>query len=139
MSRHRNTDIPEPDVTPLINVNLVILVMTLLIASHAAKLLPMSLPKAERTELIQTSEAAELDVAADGSYRLDGTGPFDGDGLAAALGQIEDGRVVLVTMAPKARYEALVAAVDRVVARPTLKVTFASPALPAQAPAGAGE
>jgi len=29
----------EPDVTPLINVNLVILVMTLLMASHAARLL----------------------------------------------------------------------------------------------------
>ncbi len=41
----RNDRIDEPDVTPLINVNLMVLVMSLLISSYAAKLLPLNLPK----------------------------------------------------------------------------------------------
>ena len=47
----------EPDITPLINVNLVILVMALLMTSHAARLLPLALPKAQGAKIFVAHKA----------------------------------------------------------------------------------
>jgi len=118
-SRYQQTH--EPDVTPLINVNLVILVMTLLIASHAARLLPLSLPKAANTDFSEAGSALPLVVAADGSYGFDGQAGLTRDQLAQAIDHI------LVSMAPEARYEALAWALDCIMARESLKVAFGSP------------
>jgi len=146
-SRYQQTH--EPDVTPLINVNLVILVMTLLIASHAARLLPLSLPKAANTDFSEAGSALPLVVAADGSYGFDGQAGLTRDQLAQAIDQrfpelsprprakrrevtsggpdAPDRQTILVSMAPEARYEALAWALDCIMARESLKVAFGSP------------
>jgi len=55
-------ELEEPDVTPLINVNLVILVMVLAMAAHSARLLPLAMPKAPKTEFVDMAEATQLRV-----------------------------------------------------------------------------
>ncbi|HUT35183.1 MAG TPA: biopolymer transporter ExbD [Planctomycetota bacterium] len=119
----------EPDVTPLINVNLVILVMTLLIASHAARLLPLVLPKAQgaRTALVGTEEAVVLRVEAGTTYRLGERASLSAEALPGEIARLPDGTVVLVSMDPKAPYGSLVRAVDCLLARRTVQVAFGQP------------
>jgi len=119
----------EPDVTPLINVNLVILVMVLAIASHAARLLPFALPKATSvdTALVPADEAVPLRVEPRNTYRLGGGPGLAPDDLASELEKLPDGTVVLVSMDPEAPYSSLVWAVDQMLARPRLRVAFGQP------------
>ena len=125
----------EPDVTPLINVNLVILVMVLAIASHAARLLPMAIPKAkEKTTFIDMADAVLLTVGEDGKYSLEGQSGLGPDALGEAIGQLPEDSIVLVNAHPKAKYKALVTVVDRLVARPGLQVAFGHPGRPKPAP-----
>ncbi len=123
----------EPDVTPLINVNLVILVMVLAIASHAASLLPMAVPKAkDKTTFIEMQDAVLLTVAQDGKYTLQNRAIPDAEQLAAAIKELPGDSVILVSPHPQAKYEALMKAVDELVSRPGLRVAFGQPgAVPA--------
>jgi biopolymer transport protein ExbD len=127
----------EPDVTPLINVNLVILVMVLAIASHAARLLPLALPKAPggRTEFVNAADAVPLHVQAANAYRLGDGAELAADALPAELGKLPEGTTVLVTMDPDAPYGALVLAIDHMLARPSLRVAFGQAANAARATA----
>jgi biopolymer transport protein ExbD len=119
-------DINEPDVTPLINVNLVILVMVLAIASHAARLLPLALPKAEATTYKEMKDARVLQVEEGGTYRLDDRSGLSKDALGQALTELPDGSIVLVSMEPKATYERLIWVLDRMMdpGGPDLQVAF---------------
>ena len=122
----RSRPLEEPDITPLINVNLVILVMVMVLASHAAKLLPLALPKSrdEKTTLVEISKTAVLRVEEDGTYQLSGRRGVSAERLAEELKGLADGSIVLVSVDPKARYAALVRALDALFARPTLQVAF---------------
>jgi len=124
---HRQLE--EPDITPLINVNLVILVMVMIIASHAAKLLPLALPtsKDDKTALLEADKAILLRVGKDNTYQLGGKSGLSADQLAAEVNALADGSIVLVSMDPKAPYAALVRALDPMLARPTLQVAFGRP------------
>jgi len=123
----------EPDVTPLINVNLVILVMTLLISAHAARLLPLVLPKAPgaKTTLLGIEEAVPLKVGLGDAYQLGKEQGLSPDELAAEVQRLPDGAIVLVSADPKAPYASLVRAVDCLLARGTLQVAFGEAAPPA--------
>jgi biopolymer transport protein ExbD len=124
------SQIEEPDVTPLINVNLVILVMVLAIAAHAARLLPMAIEKAaenEGTRYVDMTEALVLTVEEDGRYVLEGGEAFGPDKLPATVAGLPSGKVVLISMHPKANYAALVKVVDELVERPGLRVAFGHP------------
>lgn len=134
----------EPDVTPLINVNLVILVMVLAIASHAAKLLPLVMPKAATTAFKEMSEATLLEVGKDGHYALAGRSGLSKEELGEAIHGLGDGSIVLVSMDPKATYDKLVWVVDRMMDKeaPLLQVAFGNPGQPrvkAVTPAEAGK
>ena len=136
--RHRKLE--EPDVTPLINVNLVILVMTLAIASHAAKLLPLAVPKAkDNTTYIGMDEAVVLTVSEKGRYSLAGGSELDAEALGAAVKELPADSIVLVSAHPKAKYGSLVSAVDHLIERPGLRVAFGHPpAAAAKTPAAKG-
>ena len=116
----------EPDVTPLINVNLVMLVMTLLMASHAARLLPLVLPKAQgaKTTLLAAEKAVPLNVGLGDAYQLGEKAKLSPEELRAEIQRLPDGAIVLVSMEPKAPYGSLVRAVDCLLARGTLQVAF---------------
>ena len=115
----------EPDVTPLINVNLVILVMTLAIASHAAKLLPLAVPKADKpTAVVDVKKTVVLSISATNTFGLDGATDLTMDELSARLAKMPEGRIVLVSASPKSKYESLVKVVDRLLERGDLRVAF---------------
>ena len=116
--------IEEPDVTPLINVNVVILVMVLLIASHAARLLPLAFPRAQETKFMGLDEAATLTVRADETFRFAGQDGLSADALAATAQGLAEGTVVVVGADAGVRYESLVQALDAVLAAPGLRVAF---------------
>ena len=126
----------EPDVTPLINVNLVILVMVLAIASHAAKLLPLKMPKAEKTEFVEMSQALHLRVAESGGYELGDQTGLDAESVGAAIEALDEGQIVLISMDRKAKYDALVKVLDHMMSKPYLQVAFGQPPS-AKSPAGA--
>jgi len=113
----------EPDVTPLINVNLMILVMALAIASHAARLLPLAMPKAERTELVSTASAVPLTLLRGERLRL-GEEELKPDDLPAALATLKPGTAVTVRAEPGVRYAALVRAVEGISAVKGLEVAL---------------
>jgi len=125
-------NLEEPDVTPLINVNLVILVMILAIASHAARLLPLEMPKAEQTEFLEMSDAVLLRVQTDKAYQLQGS-PLTREALPGAIDALEADSVVLIAMDSKAPYDSLIWAVDSIMTRPDLQVAFGQPPPPAAA------
>lgn len=138
MPRHKPME--EPDVTPLINVNLVLLVMTLAIASHAARLLPLAVPKAtDRTTFIGMDEAVVLAIGQDNKYTLLDAAGLDADQLAKEIGLLPKQSIVLVSPHPKAKYEALVQAVDRLIARTDLRIAFGYRGRPAAAKAAGAD
>jgi len=118
----RSQRIEEPDVTPLINVNLVVLVMVVLISAAAVRLLPLVVPKVDSAggqgrsvSLAITPAACEFragrgravlaDPAALAAAVAEGE-PADGWALTVADGQIQQagealapGTVVTVTLA----------------------------------------
>ena len=65
MDTSRNEQQEEPNVVPLIDVSLVILVMALVISSVVGRLLPLELPKAARTQLVTAQETVGLVVGRD--------------------------------------------------------------------------
>ena len=134
----------EPDVTPLINVNLVILVMALLVASHAALLLPLTLPAAAKTTYVETKAATVLSVSKDSTYSLDGQRPLTRDALAEAISGFRPGQVITLDLEPGVKFESLAHAIDCLMKVPDLRVglgrTGARPEpRPAAASAPAGE
>jgi len=119
----------EPDVTPLINVNLVILVMVLAIASHAARLLILSVPKAKgETTFIEMPQAAVLEIDKDGRYAFQGKKGLGIEELAREIEDLpEDKEVLLVSPHPKAKYQAMVRVIDLLIGRGDLPIAFGYP------------
>jgi biopolymer transport protein ExbD len=114
----------EPDVTPLININLLLLVMTLLIASHAARLLPLDLPTAQTSTALDASQAVQLHVEKGGTFQLQADTGLAKDDLAAKLQDLPEDATVLISIDADARYEHFVWAMDRIMDRPAMQVAF---------------
>ena len=114
----------EPNVVPLIDISLVILVMALVISSVAGRLLSLELPKAEKTHIIEAAQTATLTVHKDGACRLGGDRAVKPGDLPLALSGLQRGTVVLIRTERGTRYEHVVAAIDAVRANPVLKVAF---------------
>ena len=136
----RDQEVDEPDVTPLINVNLVILVMVLLIAAHSVKLLPFKVPKAEppkATTYIEAEEAVQLTVEREGTYGIEGRTGLGKEGIVGAIAALPEGEIVMIKMDPNAKYETLVYVLDALMGRSTIQVAFGLKQAPAPAaPAG---
>jgi len=85
--------------------------------------------------ILDTKDAVHLQVSPTG-YRLSGIDrPLSKDELAEEVRRLEGDLIVLVSMDPKAKYERLVYAMDRMMAHPGLKVAFGQPPAPAAATA----
>jgi biopolymer transport protein ExbD len=112
----------EPDVTPLINVNLVILVMALLVASHAALLLPLALPSAAETAYVKAEATTVLKVEKDSTYSLGERAGMTREDLAEAIAGFKAGHVIMLDLEPGAKYDALAYAVDCLMKVPDLRV-----------------
>ncbi len=116
----------EPNVVPLIDISLVVLVMALVISSVAGKLLTMDLPKAQKTQFVQADQTTHLTVAADGAYVLGGGPKLDKAALASAVGELPEGSIVLIETDSGTKYEQVVGAIDTVMGRPGLKFALGS-------------
>lgn len=81
----------EINVTPLVNVVLVLLVILMLVAPLLKEDVPVELPIAAHADEETGSTIPVLTVAADGAVTLDGT-PLPSDDLAARLGALYAGR-----------------------------------------------
>jgi biopolymer transport protein ExbD len=123
MGNDRN-DLEEPDVTPLINLNLVMLVMVLAIAAHAARLLPLDLPAAEQPTLVDGREAVRLVVEEDNTYSIDGQTGLSIEAVTKALEGLGSDRDLLLSMSHNAKYSSLVKVLDEISAYPSLRVAF---------------
>jgi biopolymer transport protein ExbD len=111
----------EPNVVPLIDISLVVLVMALVISSVAGKLLTMDVPKAQKTQFVQADQTTHLTVTADGSYVLTGGPKLDKEILALAVEALPEGTIVLIETDGGVKYEQVVGAIDTITARPGLK------------------
>ena len=117
--------LPGPAVLVVVLFGVAMVVMTLAIASHAAKLLPLAVPKAdERTEVVDVSKAALVSISATNTFSFDGSAALTMDDLSARLAELPAGQIVLVSASPKAKYESLVKVVDRLLEHKDLRVAF---------------
>ena len=114
----------EPDTTPLINVNLVLLVMTLALASHTAKLLPLVVPRSEITAYVATKDAIVLKVEKEGKYSFGDQAELSSGQVTAEIARLAAGSIVMVAMDPTAEYEGLILVMDQVMLRPDVQVAF---------------
>ncbi len=124
MDRSRDERQEEPNVVPLIDISLVILVMALVISSVAGRLLTMEVPRAEKTRFVEAAQTAHLAVSKDGSFQFGGQAGLGKADLSAALGRLEPGTIVLIRAEAGTPYEHVVAAIDLVRANLGLKVAF---------------
>ncbi|MBI3770477.1 MAG: biopolymer transporter ExbD [Deltaproteobacteria bacterium] len=92
----------EINVTPLVDVVLVLLVILLLIAPMLKEEVPVELPLAAHADDAAGRETPTLTVAADGSVALDGT-PLPSDDVAARLAAVYAGRPEKTIMLAAAR------------------------------------
>jgi biopolymer transport protein ExbD len=121
MDVRRDEQQEEPNVVPLIDISLVVLVMALLISSLAGKLLTVELPKAQKTQFVQAEQTTRLAVTADGAYRLNG-GPMLGKGdLLSAVENLPRGTILLIETDAGVKYEQAAGAIDTILGRPGLK------------------
>ena len=130
----RSLEAEEPNVVPLIDVSLVILVMLLTIAAHAARTMPLAVPRAAKVRLMEAGESTALIVAKDGSFHLrmaaaagqtgDEVAVADCQELSQLLKQLPQGAVLTITTEPGVSYKAFVKAMDCILAEPDLKVAF---------------
>jgi len=114
----------EPNVVPLIDISLVILVMALVISSVAGRLLSVELPKAEQTHFVEAAQTVPLAVSKDGTCQLAGEAGLKPSDLAPALGRLEPGTIVVISTESGTLYEHVVAALDSVRGNPGLKLAF---------------
>ena len=116
--RLRNDAMAEMNVTPLVDVMLVMLVIFMIAAPAITRTLPMNLPIVDSSNPPEPPPRAELRVDANGGFVLDGR-VLDEAGLQAALDDIarrDPATVLNVSAAAEAEYQgfatALAAAQD---------------------------
>jgi biopolymer transport protein ExbD len=105
----------EPNVTPMIDVLLVLLIIFMLIVPMARKAIDLQLPDPNP---IQTStpdnQQIVLEISADGSYMINKS-PVAPGGLAQKIHDIYDlrpDRIIFVKGDPAAKYQTIITAMD---------------------------
>ena len=104
----------EPNVIPMIDVLLVMLVIFMLLNMQMVPFIPVQLPPPTVGGPPITTQIV-LEVRADGSFAINGQ-PVPGDRLEAALRAIYDqrtSRLLFVKAAPNRQYQEVVTAMDR--------------------------
>ena len=107
-TRHHRRDVAEINITPLVDVLLVLLVIFMVTAPVASGRLDLRLPQASPPQPMQPPPRVELRVQADGVYLLDGR-MLIGDELPAALRAIArkaPTSVLQISAAEEADYQA---------------------------------
>lgn len=112
----RPAALAEMNVTPLVDVMLVLLIIFMVTAPLLSRPLDLSLPQSTPPTDVAKPTILSLDVAADGSFRLDDR-PMSARDLAARLDDAlrSDPRTVLtMSAAPEADYQQVVSALAQV-------------------------
>jgi biopolymer transport protein ExbD len=107
-TRHHRRDVAEINITPLVDVLLVLLVIFMVTAPVASGRLDLRLPQASPTQPLTPPPRVELRVQADGVYLLDGR-MLMGEELPAALRTIArkaPTSVLQISAAEEAEYQA---------------------------------
>jgi biopolymer transport protein TolR len=107
---------PEPNMTPMIDVLLVLLIIFMLIVPMARKAIDLQLPEPNPNAVAsaQDNQQIVLEVSADGSYRIN-TQPVPPGGLDARLHEIYDNRpdkIIFVKGDTLAKYQTIIEAMD---------------------------
>ncbi len=105
----------EPNVTPMIDVLLVLLIIFMLIVPMARKAIDLQLPDPNPQQVAQADDKQiVLEVGADGSYLINKGAVARGD-LEQRIHQIYDARpdkIIFVKGDPKAKYAQVISAID---------------------------
>lgn len=104
----------EPNVIPMIDVLLVMLVIFMLLNLRVRPFIPVQLPPPTAGPAAVTTQIV-LEVRADGSYALNGQ-PVPGDHLESALRAIYEprpSRLLFIKAAPNRQYQEVITAMDR--------------------------
>ena len=107
-TRHHRRDVAEINITPLVDVLLVLLVIFMVTAPVASGRLDLRLPQASPTQPMEPPPRVELRVQADGVYLLEGR-MLIGDELPGALREIArqaPASILQISAADEADYQA---------------------------------
>ncbi len=106
---------PEPNMTPMIDVLLVLLIIFMLIVPMARKAIDLQLPEPNPNQVAQADpQQIVLEVSATGEYMINKT-PVPAGGLDARIHEIYDNRpekIIFIKGDPTAKYQIIVTAMD---------------------------
>lgn len=106
---------PEPNMTPMIDVLLVLLIIFMLIVPMARKAIDLQLPEPNPNQVAQADpQQIVLEVSAAGEYMINKT-PVAPGGLDARIHEIYDARpekIIFIKGDPTAKYQTIVTAMD---------------------------
>ena len=114
MGSSGRTEVSDINVTPMIDVLLVLLVIFMIVQPLLQKAIDVQLPKEERTQNADQFPRIVLEMAADGTMNINQQ-PVTTSGLEAKLREIytgRDDRVLFIKVADDVVYEKVIKAMD---------------------------
>lgn len=106
---------PEPNMTPMIDVMLVLLIIFMIIVPAARRAIDLQLPEPNPNQVAaQDPHQIVLEVSAAGDYMINKS-PVPRNGLDARIREIYEGRpdkIIFVKGDPAAKYQTIISAMD---------------------------
>ncbi len=106
---------PEPNMTPMIDVMLVLLIIFMIIVPASRRAIDLQLPEPNPSQSgVQDPSQIVLEVSATGEYMIN-KNPVAPGGLDAKIREIYDGRpdkIIFVKGDPAAKYQTIISAMD---------------------------
>lgn len=106
---------PEPNMTPMIDVMLVLLIIFMIIVPAARRAIDLQLPEPNPNQVAaQDPHQIVLEVSASGEYMIN-KNPVPRNGLDARIREIYEGRpdkIIFVKGDPAAKYQTIISAMD---------------------------
>lgn len=106
---------PEPNMTPMIDVMLVLLIIFMIIVPAARRAIDLQLPEPNPNQVAaQDPHQIVLEVSASGEYMINKS-PVPRNGLDARIREIYEGRpdkIIFVKGDPAAKYQTIISAMD---------------------------